>query len=69
MRGVDEREGKEAKKRKKSTATELVRKKRKNIAGGDASPSTETHSDEVSEISNLLIKVKLINNFVIHLVL
>ena len=55
-----EREGKEMKKRKKSATTESARKKRKNIAGGDASPSTQTHSDEVSKISNLLIKVKLI---------
>ena len=56
-----EREGKEAKKRKKSATTESAKKKRKNIAGGDASPSTLTHSDKVSKISNLLIKVKLIN--------
>ena len=55
-----EREGKEAKKRKKSATTELARKKRKNIAGGDAGLSTQTHSDKVSKISNLLIKVKLI---------
>ena len=63
-----EREGKETKKRKKSTTTESARKKRKNIAGGDAGPSTQTHSDEVSKISNLLIKVKLIKNFFICLV-
>ena len=56
-----EREGKETKKRKKSATTESARKKRKNIAGGDAGPSTQTHSDKVSKISNLLIKVKLIN--------
>ena len=58
-----EREGKEMKRRKKSTATELARKKRKNIAGGDTGPSTQTCSDEVSKISNLLIKVKLIKKF------
>ena len=55
-----EREGKETKKRKKSATTESARKKRKNIAGGDAGPSTQTHSDKVSTISNLLIKMKLI---------
>ena len=59
-----ERVGKETKKRKKSAATESARKKRKNVSGGDAGPSTQTRADEVSKSSNLLIKVKLIKNFI-----